>query len=42
MGRIEIQPPVDWRSMTKDEKLAWARTAVEVTRVAYEAEPDEA
>jgi hypothetical protein len=40
MGRIDVQPPRDWSTMTHEEKLAWADEIVGATRVAYEAEDD--
>ena len=41
MARIDIRPPVDWRTMTREEERAWARTIVEETRQAYEAEDED-
>ena len=40
MGHLDTRPPVDWRTMTREEKLAWARMVVEETPVLYEVEDD--
>jgi hypothetical protein len=41
MGRIDIAPPRDWSTMTREEKLAWANEIVGATRAACEAEDSE-
>ena len=41
MDRVNIRPPEAWSAMTREEKLAWALTIVEETRVASEAGGEE-
>jgi hypothetical protein len=41
VGRIEVAVPAGWGSLIREQKLAWARSVVEATREAPDAEPED-